>query len=142
MGIFPKGFPVSQQQLFYEDVFDVALAAVQAAGGAKSVAAKLWPHKPIAQAQKELLDCLNREAPRKLCIEEFIAVLRMAREAGFHQAKHWIDEATGYQPTPPMDPKVERERLAEEAARLTDAMKNLQRAMERLNEPSSIRAVK
>ena len=132
---------MNQQALFYEDVFEVAKAAVQAAGGAKVVAGKLWPSKPIAQAHKELLDCLNREAPRKLCIEEFIAVLRMAREAGFHQAKHWIDEAMGYQPTPPCDPKVERERLAEEAARLTDAMKNLQRAMERLNE-GGIRAVK
>ena len=130
-----------QPQLFYEDVFDVARAAVQAAGGAKAVAGKLWPHMPIAEAQRKLLDCLNRERAEKLCIEEFIAVLRMAREAGFHQAKHWIDEATGYQPTPPSDPKVERERLAEEAARLTDAMKNLQRAMERLNEPA-VRAVK
>ena len=131
-----------QQQLFYEDVFDAARAAVQAAGGAKAVAAKLWPNKPIAEAHRELLDCLNRERPRKFCIEEFLAVLRMAREAGFHQAKHWIDADTGYQPTQPADPKIERERLAEEAARLTEAMKNLQRAMERLNEPNGIRAVK
>ncbi len=130
-----------QHRLFYEDVFDVAKAAVQAAGGAKTVAGKLWPHKPITQAHKELLDCLNREAPRKLCIEEFLAVLRMAREAGFHQAKHWIDEATGYQPTPPQDPKVERDRLAEEFARLTEAMKNAERAMERLQEPG-MRVVK
>jgi hypothetical protein len=132
---------MSQQVLFYEDVFDVAKAAVQAAGGAKTVAGRLWPHKPMAQAHKELLDCLNRESPRKLCIEEFLAVLKMAKEAGFHQAKHWIDGELGYQPTPPTDPKVERDRLAEELSRAADHFKNLQRSVERLMEPS-IKAVK
>lgn len=130
-----------QQRLFYEDVFDVARAAVQAAGGAKVVASRLWPAKPIAQAQKELLDCLNREAPRKLCIEEFIAVLLMAREAGFHQAKHWIDNATGYQPTAPQDPVVERDRLAERMATMTEAFREMTRAAERLSQ-QQIKAVK
>ena len=132
---------MNQTALFYEDIFDVARAMVQAAGGAKAVAAKLWPHKPIAEAQRELLDCLNRERPRKFCIEEFLAVMRMAREAGFHQGKHWIDADTGYQPTPPTDPKIERDRLAEELARAADQFKNLQRAVERLMEPN-VRAVK
>jgi hypothetical protein len=124
-----------------EDVFDAAKAAVQAAGGSKSVAERLWPAKPIMQAQKELLDCLNREAPRKLCIEEFLAILSMANEAGFHQAKHWIDAEIGYQPTPPSDPKIERDRVAEELARATEHFKVLTRAVERLAEPN-VRAVK
>lgn len=127
---------MSQQQLFYEDVFDVARAAVQAAGGSKNVAGRLWPHKPISEAQRELLDCLNRDRPQKLCIEEFLAVLRMAREAGFHQAKHWIDADTGYQPSTPTDPKIERDRLADELARAADHFKSLQRAVERLSEPT------
>ncbi len=107
---------------------------VQAAGGAKVVAGKIWPHKPIAEAHRELLDCLNRERPRKFCIEEFLALMRMAKDAGFHQGKHWIDTDTGYQPTPPADPKVERDRLADEFARAADSFKNLQRAAERLLE--------
>ena len=131
---------MNQQALFYEDVFDVVKAAVQAAGGAKVVAGKLWATKPTLQAQKELLDCLNRESPRKLCIEEFLAILYMAREVGFHQAKHWIDAATGYQPTPPTDPKIERDRLAEELAKAAENFKGLQRAAERLLEP--VRVVK
>lgn len=128
---------MSQQQLFYEDVFDVAKAMVQACGGAKVVAGKIWPHKPIAEAHREILDCLNRERPRKFCIEEFLAVVKMAREAGFHQGKHWIDSDTGYQPTPPSDPKIERDRLADELARAADSFKNLQRAVERLTEPTT-----
>ena len=134
---------MTPQQLFYEDVFDVARAAVQAAGGTKTVAGRLWPHKPISEAQRELLDCLNRERPRKLCIEEFLAVLKMAREAGFHQAKHWIDEELGYQPTAPTDPKIERDRLADELSRAADQFKALQRAVERLGDQEhGLRAVK
>lgn len=102
-----------QGALFFEDVFDVARAMVHAAGGAKVVASKLWPSTPVAEAHRELLDCLNRDRPRKLCIEEFLSIVRMAREAGFHQGKHWIDSDTGYQATPPSDPVVERERLSE-----------------------------
>lgn len=131
-----------QGALFYEDIFDVARAMVQAIGGTKAVASTLWPHKPIAEAQRELLDCLNRERPRKFCIEEFMAIIRMAREAGFHQGKHWIDAATGYQPTPPQDPKIERDRLAEELARAADNFKALERAATRLLNDGNLRAVK
>lgn len=132
---------MSQAQLFYEDVFDVARAAVQAAGGAKLVAGKLWPHMPMTEAQRKLLDSLNRDRAEKLCIEEFLAVLRMAKEVGFHQAKHWIDVDLGYQPTPPQDPKIERDRLADEMARAAEHFKNLQRAVERLND-TKLSAVK
>jgi hypothetical protein len=132
----------AQPQLFYEDVFEVTRAAVQAAGGAKGVACALWPNTPVAEAQRQLLDCLNRDRPQKLCIEEFMAILLMAREAGFHQAKHWIDTALGYQPTPPADPKIERERLADEFARLRAAMENATRTMERLTVETGVRAVK
>lgn len=120
--------------LFLEDVFDALRAAVQAAGGAKIVAGKLWPHKPIDQAKRELLDALNRDNVRKLCVEEMMAVLRMAKDAGYHSAKHWIDEALGYQPTLPADPKIERDRLAERMAQMTEAFKEMTRAAERLNE--------
>lgn len=116
-----------QAQLFYEDIFEVTRAAVQAAGGAKAVATKLWPHKPTVEAQRELLDCLNRDRPHKLCIEEFMAVLRMARDADFHQAKHWIDASLGYQSTPPSDPKVERDRLAEALEHAAVTFEGLQR---------------
>ncbi len=125
---------MTQDQLFYEDVFEVAKAAIAHAGGAKKVSGILWPSKAPQQAHKELLDCLNRESPRKLCIEEFMAVLKMAREAGFHQAKHWIDSELGYQPTQPMDPVVERDRLAEELSKLNASVRAMTQAAERLNE--------
>lgn len=121
-----------QESLFYEDVYDALKAMVQACGGTKNVACRLWPHKPIVEAQRELLDALNRDRPRKLDPEELFAVMKYAREAGFHAGKHWIDLDLGYQPTAPSDPKIERDRLADELARAADTFKNLQRAVERM----------
>lgn len=120
--------------LFLEDVYEALHSAVQALGGAKVVACRLWPHKPMEQARKELLDALNRDNPRKLDAEEFLAVLRMAREAGFHQAKHWIDMELGYEPSSPADPVVQRDRLADELARAAENLAQLQKAVERMND--------
>ena len=128
-----KGFFVNSLPLFMEDIYDALRAAIQASGGPKSVAGRLWPHKPIDQAKKELLDALNRDNPRKLDNEEFLAVLKMAKEAGFHQAKHWIDGELGYDPTPMADPHVQRDRLAEELGRALDVIEGVSRAAQRLN---------
>lgn len=119
--------------LFMEDIYDALRAAVQALGGAKVVAGRLWPHKPIESAKKDLLDALNRDNPRKLDNEEFLAVLRMAKEAGFHHAKHWIDADLGYEPTPVTDPAIQKDRLAEEMARALDVLASVTKAAERLN---------
>lgn len=113
--------------LFLEDIYDALRAAVQFIGGAKKGAERLWPHKPVEQGRKELLDALNRDNPRKLDPEEVLALLRMAREAGYHDAKHWIDASLGYEPTPMLDPKVQEDRLADvietATATLTSAFK-------------------
>lgn len=100
--------------LFLEDVYDALRAAVQAVGKPKTVAARLWPNKPPEQAHKELLDALNRDNPRKLDADEIMAILRMAREVGCHQAKHWIDSELGYAPSQPVEPQDELAALIEE----------------------------
>lgn len=127
--------------LFLEDVYDALRAVTQAVGGPKVVVARLWPHKAIEQARKELLDALNRDNPRKLDPEEVMAILRMGREIGFHHAKHWIDGELGYEPTAPADPALHRDRLADELAHAADNFAKLQRAVERLTR-SSLQEVK
>lgn len=123
-----------QSPLFVEDVYDALKAGAQFMGGAKAVAAKLWPHKPIEQARKDLLDCLNRDNGRKFDAEEILALLRMYREAGYHGAKHWIDEEIGYKPSDPKDPEVERDRLAEALERAASTFQALERQAKQLLE--------
>lgn len=132
----------SQNQLFYEDIFDVLRSAVQAVGGAKIAAGKLWPHKPVAEAQRELLDCLNRERPRKFCPEEVMAILRMAREADFHAAKHWIDQALGYEPSKPLDPQQEESEIAQAIQRHAEESAKLSQRIEGFMSRNAVRAVK
>lgn len=95
------------QSLFIEDFYEALKGAVAHLGGAKQVGAKLWPHKPMEQARKELLDALNRDNPRKLDPEEVMALLRMAREGGYHATKHWMDQELGYSPGMPIEPEDE-----------------------------------
>jgi hypothetical protein len=97
--------------LFMEDIYDALRCAVQSLGGPKAVGAQLWPHKPVDQAHRELGDCLNRDNPRKLDPEETLAILRLAREAGYHQAKHWLDAELGYAPSDPVEPETELTKL-------------------------------
>lgn len=124
------------QPLFLEDIFDALQALVQRLGGAKKVAEKLWPHKPIEQARQQLLDCLNRDNNRKLDLDELLALLRMAKEAGFHDAKHWLDSELGYEESAPLDPVVQRDRLSDELSIITERLGQLHKAIERMNEVS------
>jgi hypothetical protein len=124
--------------LFVEDVFDALKAGVQFMGGAKLVAAQLWPNKPVEQARKDLLDCLNRDNDRKLDAEDILALLRMYRISGYHGAKHYIDEDTGYEPTAPKDPAVQRDRLADALERATSTFEELTRQAKQIVDRSPV----
>lgn len=129
------------QPLFLEDIYDALQALVQRLGGAKVVAGRVWPHKPPEQARQQLLDCMNRENTRKLDLDELLALLRMGREAGYHDTKHWLDSELGYDPSQPLDPVIQRDRVSEELAGVTERLAQLQRSIERMNEisiPSSL----
>jgi len=130
-----------QEQLFYEDIYDALRAAVQAAGGAKVVGPKLWPSKPVPEAQRALLDALNRDRERKLDPEEQLAVLRMSRDAGFHGGVRFICEHLGYTMPQPIDPKDE---LAELQRRFIEAAGDVRAIGDRIERltKSPLQAVK
>lgn len=116
----------AQPPLFVETVYDALKGIVAALGGAKTVGARLWPAKSVDDARKLLLDCLNPDRPEKLDAEQLVMLFRLAREADFHVAKHWLDAETGYQPSLPADPGDEQ---AKQVAAIENAAQQLQRAM-------------
>lgn len=71
-----------QQQLWHDTIFDALGAAVQAAGGVKRVAHKLWPALDVESAAARLRGGLNRGHAQKLGLDEFIMIGQLAREAG------------------------------------------------------------
>lgn len=119
-----------QPPLFVESVYDALRAIVNHIGGPKTVGAVLWPAKSVDDGRKLLLDCLNPDRNEKLDPDQVVMLLRLAREAGFHVAKHWLDAETGYLPSTPADPQEEQARLVSviESAGVT-----MQRALETLD---------
>lgn len=83
----------------FEDLYDALKGAVTALGGAKKVGPRLRPE--ARDARGWLLNCLNRDHEQKLDPEQVALILRWAGEAGYHDAKHWLDHDTGYQPAAP-----------------------------------------
>lgn len=118
--------------LFVEDIYDALKAAVAALGGAKKAAELIWPNQP--GKDKALLDCLNPNNDRKFDAAEIMALLKFARQAGYHQAKHWIDEELGYEPSAPKDPAAQRDRLADAFERAAANFDELSRQARQLLE--------
>lgn len=83
----------------FEDIYDALKGAVTALGGAKKVGPRLRPETKDARGW--LLNCLNRDHAFKLDPEQVALILRWACDAGYHDAKHWIDADSGYQPSVP-----------------------------------------
>jgi len=132
-----------QQELeaVYENGEDALRAAVQALGGAKTVAHRLWPAKPLAEGQRDLLDALNTDRLRKLEFGEILHILRWACDAGFHSAKRYVDAETGYgytDPVKPADELAELQRQYIESVRMQLAIAD---RLERLTQPP-LQAVK
>lgn len=73
---------MQQTDLWHDTIFDALGAAVQAAGGVKRVAGRLWPALDSSSATARLRGCLNPEHAQKLCPEEFVMIGELAREAG------------------------------------------------------------
>jgi hypothetical protein len=105
---------LDQPALFHEDVNDALRGAVKACGGTKAVAARLWPEKPISEAQSYLNDCLNPSRPAKLSPEHVLYLLKWAREQNFHGAIHFVCMEAGYEPPKPVEPEDEYARLQRE----------------------------
>jgi hypothetical protein len=71
-----------QADMWHDTIFDALGAAVQAAGGPKKVSGKLWPSLDSTSATARLRACMNPEHAQKLCLDEFLMIQRLARDAG------------------------------------------------------------
>lgn len=98
-------------QLFHESLTDALREVISACGGAKQVAAKLWPEKTPDGAQRMLLDCLNESRAERLDPDRLRMLLKMGREAGCHSAINWLLRDIGYEDSRPVAPQDEHAAL-------------------------------
>lgn len=118
---------MNQSTLWCESILDAIGAAVQAAGGTKRVASKLWPALDSTSATARLRGCLNADHAQKLDPEEFSMIVRLAKEAGDNSIMDFLAREHGYeiQPLSPEEAKKQAKRvrrlaLLEELKRLED----------------------
>lgn len=98
---------MDQPRLIYDDFNDALADLVRALGGPKPVGAKLRPDLPVDQAGNWVRDCLNAHRREQFHPSQVVLLLRMARDAGFHGAKNFLDDDTGYTRSTPRDPQDE-----------------------------------
>lgn len=84
----------------YDGIYDALKGAVRALGGAKKAGPLL--RRECHHAEGWLLNCLNADHAQKLDPEQVILLLKLAQEAGFHDAMHFLEHAAGYQPSAPI----------------------------------------
>lgn len=94
---------MTQNELWHDTIYDALGAAVQAAGGVKQVAGRLWPALDITSAAARLWASMNPEHAQKLDLHELEMVDALAREAGDmslpgYLARKWSFEARSLTP--------------------------------------------
>jgi len=90
------------------------IECVKAAGGSKVVANKLWPEKPLADAQRLLLACLNEDRPEKLSPDQAFFIVGLAKHSGSHFGIEFICKSLGYSIPTPIEPDDEKAQLMRE----------------------------
>jgi hypothetical protein len=116
--------------LWFDDIYGALRGFVSYAGGSKVIAPKLFPEKG-EKAAAWLDDCLNPDRAAKLDPEEFLHMLKLAREAGFHGVMTYIADQTDYE-VQVREPKDELANLYSQYVESAKELKRLNEKIERL----------
>lgn len=130
-----------QPPLFVETIYDALRSIVAHIGGPKAAGHALRPDMPLEDARVWILNCCNPERPEKFDATQIIMLFRLAREAGWHVAKHYFDAETGYVPSEPADPKVEQEKLVATIEHATQELHRAVDALDKLRGRGSLKAI-
>lgn len=132
---------MSTNSLFHESITEAIKDTINACGGSKQVAAKLWPEKAPDAAHRLLLSCLNDDRPERLSPEQLMFVLRMGREKGVHVGITFILRELGYEDPKPVEPRDELAELQRSWIESVQHQARLTARMERLMGAPALRSV-
>lgn len=130
-----------QFRLVIDDIHEALGEIVRALGGNAIVGKKLWPEKTDAQAATLMKDCLSPSRRERLNPEQVWLLFVWSRQAGFHNAKRWFDESTGYIPSEPMEPEDERAKLQRAFIESVAIQQKIAASLEKLGTQPSLKAV-
>lgn len=116
---------------FFESINDALNAAITALGGFKKVGPKLRPELSEDTAAQWLRDCLNAGRREKLSPEQFLLILRMAHDAGFHASMNFVAFTTGYRANA-VDPETQESQLQEKFIEAVQGLTLIQQQLARM----------
>jgi hypothetical protein len=93
---------------------DAITEAVKQTGGTKFYGALLWPEKPLEEARRLLLNCLNDDRAEKLSSEQEMLIMREARKQGNHIIMNYLAQELGYATPAPIQKEDKKEQLMRE----------------------------
>lgn len=103
---------MTQESLFHESLAESLRTAAMALGGFKKAGVLLWPELSADRAGRDLADCLQAGATRKLSLEQIELLIRRGRMAGCHAPMSYLADMADYETPVPRDPEtaIEKER--------------------------------
>lgn len=118
---------MQQAALWHDTILDAIGSAVNAAGGPKKVAGKLWPTVDSTSGAARVRGGLSTDHAQKLCPLDVLMIARLAHEVGDHSIMNFLARELGYDVSPlaPEQAKkraksARRRALLEELRRLED----------------------
>jgi len=116
-----------QHELWHDTIYEALAATVAAAGGPKKVAPKIWPALDESSAITRLRTSINPDHAQKLCLEEFVLLGKLGRDAGDNSLMTYLGRELSCEvkPLAPIEAKrrakkVRMSALLAELARLSE----------------------
>lgn len=88
---------MKQDELFHETIYDALSALINALGGPKKIGSLLWPAKPLKEAQRRVLHCLDPEREEKFSPEEVLFLMIEGQKANCHIMALFIGQQCFYE---------------------------------------------
>lgn len=119
-----------QDALFHESFAEALRTAVMALGGFKKAGVLLWPELAADRAGRDLSDCLQDGATRKLSLEQIELLISRARAVNCHAPMVYLSDKNNYAPPAVVDPETSVQRLQRE---FIESQRQLSRLAEQIN---------
>lgn len=91
---------MNQGELWHDSIFDALGTAVNAVGGRKAVAGRMWPNLDATSGAARITACINPDHAQKLCPSELVLLARLAKDAGDHSIMTFLARELGYEVKP------------------------------------------
>lgn len=126
-----------QNKLFHERLEDALGAVIDACGGRKQFAVKLFPDKIVRDAHNLVDAMLNPERKEKFSPTQVAYIARRGREVGCHAVMEYLSREAGYAEPVPLDPEDAHAALQRKFIEAVGTLEEIQQEMLRVQRPGS-----